>query len=486
MYIFVKELDLICLTLTSSSLVACLKEVEENKEYIDIIELRLDCLTNIEKKNAYKFPKMVDKPVILTNRRVIDGGFSDVNEKTRRKELLDALVGDFAYVDVEDDVKNTEVVDLAREKGAKVIRSVHALSDAPIDLKVKISQLKAKGDIPKVAIRINSLKDLIHLYNLGQETKNIEKIIVAIGDYGIPSRILYKHFGSMLTFSSTKLKKSLSHVSPKDLKLLYRADKINQNTSIYGLIGKPVKHSNSPIIHNEGFKKIKFNAVYVPFLTDDVSSFFKLAEKLKIRGFSVTAPYKLDVLSRLGHISREVKLIGSCNTVFRKPNLWVGANTDYYGFITPILKELNDNKIKRALVIGAGGAAKTVVWALRNRDVKVTIVNRTLSKAAKLAEFNFCSYDSIENIKKYENKVDLIVQTTNISDETNPINDFEFSPNQIAYELLYHPRMTHFLTKAESAGCQLCYGIDMLLAQARMQFEHFTGYHWPKDVELDI
>ena len=477
---------MICLTLTSNSLASCLKEVEENKNYIDIIELRLDCLTAVEKKNAYKFPKMVDKPVILTNRRVEDCGFSTATERVRRKELLDALKGDFKYVDVEDDIKNTEVVDLAHEKGMKVIRSVHALSDAPIDLKLKLAQLKAKGDIPKVAIRINSLKDLINLYNLAQETKNIEKIIVAIGDYGIPSRILYKHFGSMLTFSSTKLKKSLSHVSPKDLKLLYKADKINENTGIYGIVGKPVKHSNSPIIHNAGFHKIRFNAVYIPFLTDDISSFFKLAEKLRIRGFSVTAPYKLDVLARLGHVSREVKLIGACNTVFRKPNLWAGANTDYHGFITPIIKEINENKIKRALVIGSGGAAKTVVWALRNRDIKVTIINRTLIKAQKLAEFNFCSYDSIENIKNYEGKVDLVVQTTNISDETNPIEPFNFTGNEIAYELLYHPRMTRFLTKAEEAGCELKFGIDMLLEQAKMQFEYFTGYHWPKDVELDI
>ena len=218
----------------------------------------------------------------------------------------------------------------------------------------------------------------------------------------LSSRILYKRLGSMLTFCSDK-EVAPGQISAKKMKQLYRADTIDDQSRIYGIIGQPVLHSLSPQIHNRGFKEIKFNAIYLPFTVDSVRSFFSLAEMIKIAGFSVTVPHKQAVLPYLGKISREAKQIGSCNTVVRKQNFWSGLNTDYYGFLEPINGDLESKKIETALVVGSGGAARAVVWALRNRGCKVTIVNRSVERARLLAQETMAQYDRLENARLYNN-----------------------------------------------------------------------------------
>ena len=167
--------------------------------------------------------------------------------------------------------------------------------------------------------------------------------------------------------------------------------------------------------------------------------------------------------------------------------MWKGFNTDYYGFLSPILRDIESGRIKTALVIGAGGASKAIVWALRNRGVKVTILNRTLSRAADIAALNLCEFDTLENARKYEGTVDLVVQTTSVGlypdFDLNPIEGFRFTGHEIVYDIIYKPRMTKLLTEAAAAGCTLHYGEEMLLEQGKLQFEMFTGYHYPKGID---
>ena len=481
---------MICLTLSGNTLESCLEEIEANRSYIDSAELRLDYLTPEEQKNAASFPSMAGLPVILTLRRKEDGGKCTLSERERRALLLSALDGDYAYVDIEEDVKKNDVEDKAREKGVKIIRSFHDFSGIPDDIYSRLYRLAERGDIAKAAVTPHTTQDLLTLFRIAEELKDVPKIIIGMGDWGIPIRILYKKAGSLLTFACSGEAVAPGQVSAKDLKLLYRADKVNDRTGIYGIIGNPVLHTSSPSIHNPGFQSINYNAIYLPFLVDNVRIFFALAEYLKMRGFSVTVPFKDAVLMYLGNITREVKQIGACNTVVRMPGMWKGMNTDYYGFLQPILPELESGKIKSALVIGAGGASQAVVWALRNRGVKVTILNRTLTKAEKLAKLNICEYDTLDNAHLYEGKVDLVVQTTSVglfpNFDTSPVPDFHFTGKEIAYDIIYKPKMTKFLQDAEKAGCTLHFGEEMLLEQGKLQFEAFTGYHYPKDLHPSL
>lgn len=480
---------MICLTLSGSTLSDDLRAVKENREYIDMCELRLDFLTEDEQKRASIFPSLVDLPVILTFRRLQDGGCLNISEKSRRAILVSALDGDFKYVDIEEDVKRSEVEDKAREKGVRIIRSLHDFEKVPEDIYSKLYHLSEKGDIAKVAVTPRSFQDVFTLFRVEEELKGVDKIVIGMGEYGVATRILYKKLGSMLTFASSN-EVAPGQISAKELKLEYRADHVNDRTAIYGIIGNPVLHSASPRMHNRGFKAINFNAIYVPFLVDSVRSFFMFAEYMKIRGFSVTVPFKVDVLSYLGNVTREVKQIGSCNTVVRVPGMWKGINTDYYGFIKPIMADIDSGRIKTALVIGAGGASHAIVWALRNYGVKVTILNRTLSRAETIARINLCDYDSIENASRYEGSVDLIVQTTSVGlypeVDQNPIEAFHFSGKEIVYDIIYKPKMTKLLSEAEKAGCKLHYGSEMLLEQGKLQFEAFTGYHYPHWVDSGL
>ena len=480
---------MICLTLSGPTILDNLKALADNKDYVDICELRLDLLSPSEVAKAADFPSMVDIPVILTLRRVSDGGKCTLQEKARRSLLIDTMKnGGFSYVDIEDDVKKSDVEEAAHSLGMKVIRSYHDFEGVPADIFSRVHSLASRGDVAKIAVTPHNTADVMTLFRINEELKDVPKIIIGMGEWGVATRILYKKMGSILTFGSNGKAVAPGMISARELKLLYRADQLNDNTGIYGIVGNPVMHSLSPQIHNPGFHKIHYNAVYVPFLSESIRSFLTLAEMLRMRGFSVTVPFKVDVVKYLGNITREVKQIGSCNTVVRVPNMWKGTNTDYYGFIHPIEKEIDDDRIKSALVIGAGGAAKAIVWALKMRNVKVMIVNRTKSKADELARLYGVGSDSLDNISRYEGKVDLVVQATNMGlhpyEDVNPAENFHFSGKEIAYDIVYKPKYTKFLIAAEKAGCPLKFGWDMLMEQGKLQFESFTGYHYPKDVEV--
>lgn len=482
---------MICLTLSGPTILDNLKALADNKDYVDICELRLDLLSPSEVAKAADFPSMVDIPVILTLRRVSDGGKCTLQEKARRSLLIDTMKnGGFSYVDIEDDVKKSDVEEAAHSLGMKVIRSYHDFDGVPADIFSRVHSLASRGDVAKIAVTPHNTADVMTLFRINEELKDVPKIIIGMGEWGVATRILYKKMGSILTFGSNGKAVAPGMISARELKLLYRADQLNDNTGIYGIVGNPVMHSLSPQIHNPGFHKIHYNAVYVPFLSESIRSFLTLAEMLRMRGFSVTVPFKVDVVKYLGNITREVKQIGSCNTVVRVPNMWKGTNTDYYGFIHPIEKEIDDGRIKSALVIGAGGAAKAIVWALKMRNVKVMIVNRTKSKADELARLYGVGSDSLDNISQYEGKVDLVVQATNMGlhpyEDVNPAEKFHFSGKEIAYDIVYKPKYTKFLLAAEKAGCSLKFGWDMLMEQGKLQFESFTGYHYPKDIEISM
>ena len=482
---------MICLTLSGPTILDNLKALADNKDYVDICELRLDLLSPSEVAKAADFPSMVDIPVILTLRRVSDGGKCTLQEKARRSLLIDTMKnGGFSYVDIEDDVKKSDVEEAAHSLGMKVIRSYHDFEGVPADIFSRVHSLASRGDVAKIAVTPHNTADVMTLFRINEELKDVPKIIIGMGEWGVATRILYKKMGSILTFGSNGKAVAPGMISARELKLLYRADQLNDNTGIYGIVGNPVMHSLSPQIHNPGFHKIHYNAVYVPFLSESIRSFLTLAEMLRMRGFSVTVPFKVDVVKYLGNITREVKQIGSCNTVVRVPNMWKGTNTDYYGFIHPIEKEIDDDRIKSALVIGAGGAAKAIVWALKMRNVKVMIVNRTKSKADELARLYGVGSDSLDNISRYEGKVDLVVQATNMGlhpyEDVNPAENFHFSGKEIAYDIVYKPKYTKFLIAAEKAGCTLKFGWDMLMEQGKLQFESFTGYHYPKDIEISM
>ncbi|AEC01913.1 3-dehydroquinate dehydratase [Parasphaerochaeta coccoides DSM 17374] len=484
---------MLCLTLTGRTLLENISQYERNKDWVGAVELRLDYLEESEARLAGSLPEQFPVPMILTCRRESDGGLCTSTERKRlslMKEVLDR--GAFAYVDLEDDLKKTEAEQLARRKGIRIIRSHHDFSGMPADIYARMARILAKGDIPKLAVTPHTVEDVIRLFRIKDEIPgSTEKIVIGMGVLGIPTRILYRKIGSSMMFCCDEAAESVAPgmLSARVLSEVYGADKVDAETEIFGIIGNPVSQSASPLIHNPGFRAIKKNAIYSLFPVDAVRPFFRLADVLDIRGFSVTVPFKRDVIPYLGTISREVKQIGSCNTVVRVKDLWKGINTDYHGFLSQLMPAITSGRVRTALILGAGGAARAVAWALHNHSVKITILNRSAEAARKLAAETMAGWDVLENISEYSGKSDMIVQTTSVgmtpdSDE-DPSAGYVFSGKEIAYDLVYKPHQTRFLLRAAEAGCEVIYGAQMLLEQGKLQFEAFTGYHYPHWLEPD-
>ncbi len=484
---------MICLTLTEKNIENNLLQYQKYKELIDVVELRVDMLEGaIPVDSVIRFPELCEKPVILTCRKVKDGGKFSQGERSRFNLLRKLIKGKFSYIDIEEDMGRNELEICVKQNGIAIIRSFHDFNSVPGDLFKRMHKISQQGEIPKAAVTPKSFADMARIFEGEKELRNIDKkILLGMGDYGVPTRILYKLTGSLLSFCSApgSSQGAPGHITPELMKNLYKADTISNETAIYGIIGNPIMHTASPAIHNPGFHKLGINAVYVPFLVDSVRSFFLFSEKIGIKGFSVTVPHKQNVLPYLGIISNEVKQIGSCNTVVQTKKLWKGINTDYYGFLHPIQEDLETGNIKKALVIGAGGAARSVVWALRNYGCSVLIVNRTFDSAVKLAVKTGSSAIekselAVISMEGSQNRPDIVVQTTSVGMEPHagkdPAEEYTFCGDEIVYDLVYKPRMTRLINRASQAGCRIVYGYEMLYAQGILQFKTFTGKEYPQ------
>jgi 3-dehydroquinate dehydratase/shikimate dehydrogenase len=246
------------------------------------------------------------------------------------------------------------------------------------------------------------------------------------------------------------------------------------------------------MIHNRGFTALGIDAVYLPFQVPDLGGFWKVAEKLHIRGLSVTIPHKEAVLGRDVRADEIVRAVGACNTLTRPSGKgrWNGTNTDAEGFLGPLRAALSGTISPglRATVIGAGGAARSVVAALKSAGASVLVLTRTTTRARTLAEqlgviSGGIDAEGLELAKKYS---DVVVQTTSVgmtpNEDADPAPGLDFTGREIVYELVYAPERTRFVRRAITAGCRVLYGRQMLIAQALRQFLLFTGVEYPPEL----
>ncbi|MCX7788418.1 MAG: shikimate dehydrogenase [Spirochaetes bacterium] len=328
------------------------------------------------------------------------------------------------------------------------------------------------------------------------ETWGMRRSFAVEGPYGYPFQVLSSHLGSYFTFTSPQSKGPL--VDPITLKTVYRYTSLTPHTALFGIIGNPVLHSRSPHLHNRGYDALGIDAVYVPFPVDDLEPFFSIAPKLPLRGLSVTIPHKESVLKYCDWCEDSVLAVGACNTLVFSEKSIKGYNTDVEGFLVPLNRVFPRVTGKKALVIGAGGAARSIVYGLAREGARVLILNRTVAKAESLAaemgKTLSLSTGTIttgpldrEGASRVEQfQPDLVVQTTSCGmhpyEEEDPFPDLFFKGQEVVYDLVYAPRETRFLKRAKAAGCTVIYGDAMLIHQAFRQFLLFTGKEYPRQL----
>jgi 3-dehydroquinate dehydratase/shikimate dehydrogenase len=321
----------------------------------------------------------------------------------------------------------------------------------------------------------------------------LPRVIFGMGEVGFPTQVLASKLGSAWCYASpTAEAVAPAQVATPALEEVYRFRSIGPGTQVFGVIGNPVMHSRSPSIHNRGFTALGIDAVYLPFHVPDLQEFWKVADSLGIRGLSVTVPHKTAVLGFGVEGDADVRAIGACNTLTRASSSgpWTGANTDMEGFLAP-LRQAFGGKIPaglRATVIGAGGAARSVVAALASVEARVLVLNRTVDSARRLAEAfqaDFAGLDAA-GAQAGAQPADLVVQTTSAGmapqQGVDPAPGLRFTGREIVYELVYAPSRTPIVLRASAAGCRVIRGWQMLLAQARRQFLLFTGAEYPPEL----
>ncbi len=273
---------------------------------------------------------------------------------------------------------------------------------------------------------------------------------------------------------------------------------LNAETELYCLIGKPVSHSLSPLMHNYAFRKLGLNAVYLAFKVNEE----KLQEAvdglkaLNIKGANVTIPYKTSVIKYLDSVEETARRIGAVNTIKNSDGVLSGYNTDWSAAVELLKEKLNTFRGVNALIIGAGGVARAILYGLIENGVNVTVTNRNLDKAeAMVNEFKTifknkteCNTIPLTDIKKEISRFNIIINATPVGMTPNinetPVNPDYLTSKMIVFDTVYNPLETLLIKKAKRIGCPVIEGYRMLVKQGVLAFKIWTGIQPPaKDME---
>jgi len=258
---------------------------------------------------------------------------------------------------------------------------------------------------------------------------------------------------------------------------------IDQHTALYGVIGNPVRHSLSPALHNAAFSATGLNAVYLAFEAGDIEGCVRGIKALDIKGASVTIPFKTAVIPYLDKINPLARRIGAVNTIVNDNGWLKGYNTDAIGAVKA-LEEKIDLRGMTCLVIGSGGAARAIGFILKERDVTISIANRSSGRGKELARSLGCPYIPLHKIG--ETRADVLIQTTPVGMypcvDQCPVPEQILVEGLIVMDIVYNPFETRLIRLAKARGCITINGISMFIHQAAEQLRLWTGIDPPVGV----
>jgi len=446
------------------------EKIAQHDGQVPYLEVRLDYLSE---PAVPALPTRQGTEFIATCRPKREGGRYGGSEKDRLDLLGRAAHCGFTWLDLEHDVR--EVPDVP--SATRIIRSYHCFDGFCPNLSARFQSLaQTGGDAVKMAVSVTRTRELgVLLEWMESLSSAIPFVVLGMGDWGQPSRFLGGFLGNLWTYVAET---EDSSVAPGQFTLQqaqewYRLPSWDRPPDIYGVLGNPVRHSLSPLIHNTLFRHYKLDKIYLPLALDQVDPWFGYVDqsRLSFQGFSVTLPFKTDVLE---FVETKKSPVGALNTLVKRESNWEGLNTDYHGFLYP-LKSNFSLRDKRAVVLGNGGVAHTVVKALQDEGVEVTIVGRNPKKVALFAKQYNCRQALFSDLPI---SADLCVNTTPVGQypevDESPLREdqLEF---ELVYDLIYRPRRTRLLELAGRKGLRTISGMEMFVEQAALQFVAWTG-----------
>jgi len=479
--------------------------LEASRDF-SFVELRFDALapdqlsTAIEKLSSTK--PGLDATIVGTFRSSENGqgGFRDIPVSERTAFWMNEsvrLVVDWA--DVEADIPAACLLADGDPAFEQVIRSHHDFAKIPdgIEIREITSSLLSAGPVSpiiKIACTPEDSADAISIFDLILDDASV--IAIAMGEFGMWTRVLGPAFGSPLAYASVAPGSATApgQISGEEMASLYRVESLSRQTAVYGILGRSAIHSMSPYLHNPAFAEVELDAVYLPLPARDAERFFKemvspRTRKLRwnLRGLSVTHPHKEAVAGLVDELSGSAAEIGAVNTVKVEEGKTIGLNTDADGFLAPLQRYLPEIGDMGFGIIGTGGAAKAAAFALKRLGADVTFFSRDPSSARISDERFGAGLRQLEDGYADLAGIDVLVNASPVGmrgrlEGTSPVKASLLQNLHLVYDMVYNPESTRFLRDASEAGVRSIGGLEMLVEQAAMQFEIWTGKKAPKDI----
>ena len=477
----------------------------------EMLELRLDYLTDPTLEivdHIVSNTRELQLPMIATCRAKWEGGHFTGDEILRQSIIEQALKAGADFVDIESaaiERSEANYDELLTTVPKQVIISNHDFARLPGDFDGRWEAIKGSNPVVvKIAYQAGNILDNFAALDLLRSERISQSLVIALamGPAGVVSRLLAKKLGAFLSFAGLEegVETAEGQVSIREMKDVYRWDVIDAETAVYGVIGYPVGHSMSPAVHNAGFNSIGFNGLYLPLEVEPKYEVFRdfldgMIERkwLDFKGVSVTIPHKENALKyvreRGGYVAPLAAKLKAVNTlVFDEAGKPAGYNTDYTGALDAITSTIGAERVDlqgiTAAVLGAGGVARALVGGLRDVGARVTIYNRTVEKARRLAEEFGCKYGSLNELGSME--VKLVVNATSMgmypNVDASVLAVEQIRPGMIVMDTVYNPMETNLLRLARQAGAVVVDGVSMFINQAAGQFELFTEMPAPKEV----
>jgi len=268
---------------------------------------------------------------------------------------------------------------------------------------------------------------------------------------------------------------------------------ISGRTGICGIIGDPIEHSMSPVMHNAAFKNKGVDYVYLPFRVkkEELGKAIEGMRALNIRGLNITIPHKVAVIQFLDELDPLADKIGAVNTIVNDDGVLTGYNTDATGFLQALLERGIEPKGKSVVILGAGGASRAISFILAERGSSLVILNRTWNKAKICADRISEVFQSEatalklnrQNLAAALSQADILVNATSVGMSPNinetPVTSNLLKPSLVVFDIVYNPIKTRLQREAEAVGAKTISGLDMLVWQGALAFEKWTGLKAP-------
>jgi 3-dehydroquinate dehydratase/shikimate dehydrogenase len=476
MGLFGKGVARICAVVAASSARELAAQLREALRETPTVELRLDWLANDSERRRFLAWLRRNRPkravLLATCRRRQGGGLFAGSVQAELHWLSQAAEAGCLWCDLEIETFRKLPRNSIRQHSLprRILLSIHDFRRMPtLHPAVRVG---ARNEIDgiKVAGAARTIGDSVRLLQFAAGLRNC--VAVPMGEVGLPARLLALREGSQLAYAPVAAATAPGQVSLHEMNHLYRAHALNRQTQVFGVIGDPIAHSLSPLLHNTAFIARKINAVYLPFLVHNLRDFLKAAPDFGLRGFSVTLPHKQSILRHLQDCDALSAEIGAVNTVVvRRDGSLYGCNTDYVGVLRALERKLALPK-SRVLILGAGGAARAAAFALSRGGAGVYICARRESAARELARA--VSGEVVPRRTLRTASFDAILNATPIGmyphSATSPLAPGELHC-RIVMDLIYRPERTKLLKLAERTRITTVSGTEMFLAQGVAQWE---------------